>query len=52
MYRFFAFLATPAASYITGTTIAIDGGVGAWGQGGRPPLDEDPPPAPAKRTIE
>ncbi|WP_232665292.1 SDR family oxidoreductase [Pseudonocardia sp. TRM90224] len=28
-----AFLATPAGSYITGTTIVVDGGVDAWGNG-------------------
>jgi citronellol/citronellal dehydrogenase len=33
-----AFLATPAGSYITGTTIVVDGGVDAWG------LAEEPPP--------
>jgi citronellol/citronellal dehydrogenase len=32
-----AFLATPAADYITGTTIAIDGGADAWGLGTPPP---------------
>jgi citronellol/citronellal dehydrogenase len=33
-----AFLASPAGGYITGTTIAVDGGVDAWG------LAEIPPP--------
>jgi NAD(P)-dependent dehydrogenase (short-subunit alcohol dehydrogenase family) len=33
-----AFLASPAGAFITGTTIAIDGGVDAWG------LAEPPPP--------
>lgn len=28
-----AFLATPAGGYITGTTIVVDGGVDAWGNG-------------------
>jgi len=28
-----AFLATPAAAYITGTTLVVDGGVDAWGTG-------------------
>jgi NAD(P)-dependent dehydrogenase (short-subunit alcohol dehydrogenase family) len=32
-----AFLATPAAAYITGTTIAVDGGVNAWGLAEAPP---------------
>ena len=32
-----AFLATPAASYITGTTIVVDGGADAWGLGEHPP---------------
>ena len=32
-----AFLATPAADYITGTTIAVDGGADAWGLGTPPP---------------
>jgi citronellol/citronellal dehydrogenase len=32
-----AFLATPAAQYITGTTIAIDGGADAWGLAEEPP---------------
>jgi len=34
-----AFLATPAGAYITGTTIAVDGGADAWGMA-------EPPPAP------
>jgi NAD(P)-dependent dehydrogenase (short-subunit alcohol dehydrogenase family) len=34
-----AFLATAGAAYITGTTIVVDGGLDAWGQG-------EPPPAP------
>ena len=32
-----AFLATPAAAYITGTTITVDGGADAWGLGTPPP---------------
>jgi NAD(P)-dependent dehydrogenase (short-subunit alcohol dehydrogenase family) len=32
-----AFLATPAARYITGTTIAVDGGADAWGLAEAPP---------------
>ena len=32
-----AFLATPGGAYITGTTIAVDGGVDAWGLAELPP---------------
>jgi len=32
-----AYLATPAAGYVTGTTIAVDGGADAWGLGTPPP---------------
>ncbi|HXY44899.1 MAG TPA: SDR family oxidoreductase [Acidimicrobiales bacterium] len=32
-----AWLVSPAASYITGTTIVVDGGVDAWGQAEPPP---------------
>ena len=32
-----AFLASPAAAYITGTTIAVDGGADAWGLAEPPP---------------
>ena len=32
-----AFLASPAAAYITGTTIIVDGGVDAWGLAESPP---------------
>ena len=35
-----AFLISPGASYITGTTIVIDGGIDAWGLGGYPPLPD------------
>lgn len=38
-----AFLATPAASYVTGTTVVADGGVDAWGTG-RPALTEKDTP--------
>ncbi len=34
------FLASPAGAYITGTTIAVDGGVDAWGLAESPPLPE------------
>lgn len=37
-----AFLATPAAGYITGTTVVIDGGADAWGLGSPPPALEAP----------
>ncbi len=36
-----AFLATPAAGYITGTTVVIDGGADAWGLA-EPPPDVEP----------
>ncbi len=32
-----AFLASPAAAYVTGTTITVDGGLDAWGHGAPPP---------------
>jgi citronellol/citronellal dehydrogenase len=32
-----AFLVSPAAAYITGTTITVDGGADAWGHGEPPP---------------
>ena len=32
-----AFLASPGGGYITGTTIVVDGGLDAWGQGEPPP---------------
>ncbi len=38
-----AFLASPAARYITGTTILIDGGADAWGTGHPvPPVEVQP----------
>lgn len=36
------FLATPAARYITGTTIVVDGGTDAWGAGRPVPPKEKP----------
>ncbi len=35
-----AFLASAGGGYITGTTVAIDGGTDAWGMGERPPALE------------
>ncbi len=40
-----AFLASPAGAYITGTTIAVDGGTDAWGLAEPPPLPGPPPAA-------
>jgi citronellol/citronellal dehydrogenase len=37
-----AFLATPAARYITGTTVVVDGGADAWGAGHPVPPKELP----------
>ena len=37
--RLIAFLATPSAAYITGTTLVIDGGANAWGLAEEPPRD-------------
>ena len=50
-----AFLVSPGASYITGTTIVIDGGADAWGLGGYPPPadvagDPDAPAGPDPST--
>lgn len=44
-----AFLASAGGAYITGSTVLVDGGADAWGQGERPPDLEPPvlqPPAP------
>ena len=35
-----AFLASPGGAYITGTTVVVDGGLDAWGQGEPPPEPE------------
>ena len=35
-----AFLASPAAAYVTGTTVVVDGGADAWGLGEPPPRPE------------
>ena len=44
-----SFLASPGGSFITGTTIAVDGGLSAWGQASLPPplAAGEPGPGPA-----
>jgi citronellol/citronellal dehydrogenase len=39
-----AFLASPGGAYVTGSTVLVDGGADAWGQGVPPPELEPPPP--------
>ena len=39
-----AFLASAGGAYITGSTVLVDGGADAWGQGSEPP-ELEPPPA-------
>jgi citronellol/citronellal dehydrogenase len=36
-----AFLASAGGAYVTGTTLVVDGGADAWGQGGPPPTLEE-----------
>ncbi|WP_234042646.1 SDR family NAD(P)-dependent oxidoreductase [Streptomyces marianii] len=38
-----AFLASSAASYVTGTTVVVDGGADAWGAGHPAPMRVEPP---------
>lgn len=37
-----AFLSSPGGGYVTGSTVLVDGGADAWGQGSRPPELEPP----------
>ncbi|MEX0650451.1 MAG: SDR family oxidoreductase, partial [Actinomycetota bacterium] len=43
-----AFLASAGGAYITGSTVLVDGGADAWGQGMAPPELELQPPPPAR----
>ena len=45
-----AFLATDGGGYITGTTVVVDGGADAWGQGHAPPPLEPGVPPRAERS--
>ena len=36
-----AFLASYCGAYVTGSTVAVDGGADAWGIGAAPPPPED-----------
>jgi len=40
-----AFLASPGGGYVTGSTVLVDGGADAWGQGIAPPELEEAPEA-------
>jgi citronellol/citronellal dehydrogenase len=45
-----AFLASDGGGYITGTTVIVDGGADAWGQGHAPPPLEPGVPHPAEQS--